>query len=152
MTGYSIIISQAGDWTTEMITNATKGDLGEGYPDVWLHFGLCLCSDGSFSFATGSGIAPFTPHILSGKMSIGSFGWHLIRVATFGDPLVDDIYSSESWCGRVRYVQYSSNPRTDLTRLLKTRGSMGSLISSSSRIVWWMIISRSVCALSQTRN
>ncbi|KAK0482251.1 hypothetical protein IW261DRAFT_1467023 [Armillaria novae-zelandiae] len=66
-TGFSIIISQAGDWSTEMITNPPKEIWVRGMPTCGLLRIVPLFRRVLF-VATGSGIAPFTPHIMSGKI------------------------------------------------------------------------------------
>ncbi|KAK0187839.1 hypothetical protein F5146DRAFT_1060955 [Armillaria mellea] len=93
VTGYSIIISQAGDWTTEMITNPPKEIWVRGIPTCGALRIVPLFRRVLF-VATGSGIAPFTPHILSGKIEHKLFWMAPNTRATFGDPLVDDILAA----------------------------------------------------------
>ncbi|KAK0504231.1 hypothetical protein EDD18DRAFT_1063298 [Armillaria luteobubalina] len=93
VTGYSIIISQAGDWTTEMITNPPKEIWVRGIPTCGALRIVPLFRRVLF-VATGSGIAPFTPHILSGRIEHKLFWMAPNTRATFGDPLVDDILAA----------------------------------------------------------
>ncbi|KAG7445759.1 uncharacterized protein BT62DRAFT_178192 [Guyanagaster necrorhizus] len=93
VTGYSIIISQAGDWTTEMIANPPKEIWVRGIPTCGALRIVPLFRRVLF-VATGSGIAPFTPHILSGKVAHKLFWMAPNTRATFGDPLVDDILAA----------------------------------------------------------
>ncbi|KAK0504211.1 hypothetical protein EDD18DRAFT_491110 [Armillaria luteobubalina] len=88
--GFSIIISQAGDWTTEMITNPPKEIYVRGVPTCGALRIVPLFKRVLF-VATGSGIAPFTPHIMSGKVNHKLFWMAPNTRATFGDPLVDMI-------------------------------------------------------------
>ncbi|KAG7446907.1 uncharacterized protein BT62DRAFT_93218 [Guyanagaster necrorhizus] len=87
-TGFSIIISQAGDWSTEMITNPPKDIWVRGMPTCGLLRIVPLFRRVLF-VATGSGIAPFTPHIMSGKVNHKLFWMAPNTRATFSDPLVD---------------------------------------------------------------
>ncbi|KAK0192197.1 hypothetical protein F5146DRAFT_1102252 [Armillaria mellea] len=87
-TGFSIIISQAGDWSTEMITNPPKEIWVRGMPTCGLLRIVPLFRRVLF-VATGSGIAPFTPHIMSGKVDHKLFWMAPNTRATFSDPLVD---------------------------------------------------------------
>ncbi|KAK0496375.1 hypothetical protein EDD18DRAFT_1353119 [Armillaria luteobubalina] len=87
-TGFSIIISQAGDWSTEMITNPSKEIWVRGMPTCGLLRIVPLFRRVLF-VATGSGIAPFTPHIMSGKIDHKLFWMAPNTRATFSDPLVD---------------------------------------------------------------
>ncbi|KAK0487652.1 hypothetical protein IW261DRAFT_632549 [Armillaria novae-zelandiae] len=86
--GFSIIISQAGDWTTETITNPPKEIYVRGMPTCGALRIIPLFKKVLF-VATGSGIAPFTPHIMSGKVDHKLFWMAPNTRATFGDPLVD---------------------------------------------------------------
>ncbi|KAG7445765.1 uncharacterized protein BT62DRAFT_896397 [Guyanagaster necrorhizus] len=88
--GFSIIISQAGDWTTEMITNPPKEIYVRGVPTCGALRIIPLFRRVLF-VATGSGIAPFTPHIMSGKVDHKLFWMAPNTRATFGDPLVNMI-------------------------------------------------------------
>ncbi|SJL07723.1 related to non-ribosomal peptide synthetase [Armillaria ostoyae] len=88
--GFSIIISQAGDWTTEIIANPPKEIYVRGIPTCGALRIIPLFKRVLF-VATGSGIAPFTPHIMSGKVDHKLFWMAPNTRATFGDPLVDMI-------------------------------------------------------------
>ncbi|KAK0464259.1 uncharacterized protein EV420DRAFT_1034724 [Desarmillaria tabescens] len=85
--GFSIIISQAGDWTTEMIT---KEIYVRGVPTCGALRIVPLFRRVLF-VATGSGIAPFMPHIMSGKVDHKLFWMALNTRATFGDSLVNSV-------------------------------------------------------------
>ncbi|KAG7445760.1 uncharacterized protein BT62DRAFT_1006787 [Guyanagaster necrorhizus] len=88
--GFSIIISQAGDWTTEMITNLPKEIYVRGIPTCGALRIIPLFRRVLF-VATGSGIAPFMPHIMSGKVDHKLFWMAPNTRATFGDPLVNSL-------------------------------------------------------------
>ncbi|KAK0464282.1 uncharacterized protein EV420DRAFT_1760335 [Desarmillaria tabescens] len=88
--GFSIIISQAGDWTTEMITNPPKEIYVRGMPTCGALRIVPLFRRVLF-VATGSGIAPFMPHIMSGKVDHKLFWMAPNTRATFGDPLVNSV-------------------------------------------------------------
>ncbi|KAK0202003.1 hypothetical protein DFS33DRAFT_1038456 [Desarmillaria ectypa] len=88
--GFSIIISQAGDWTTEMITNPPKEIYVRGMPTCGALRIIPLFRRVLF-VATGSGIAPFMPHIMSGKVDHKLFWMAPNTRATFGDPLVNSV-------------------------------------------------------------
>ncbi|KAK0441585.1 hypothetical protein EV421DRAFT_629180 [Armillaria borealis] len=88
--GFSIIISQAGDWTTEMITNPPKEIYVRGMPTCGALRIIPLFRRVLF-VATGSGIAPFIPHIMSGKVDHKLFWMAPNTRATFGDPLVNSV-------------------------------------------------------------
>ncbi|KAI0057830.1 hypothetical protein BV25DRAFT_1811902 [Artomyces pyxidatus] len=89
-TGYSVVVSKAGDWTTKQIENPPKEMWVRGIPTggvlrIIPLFRRVIC------VATGSGIGPFAPHILQERASIRLL-WTAPNVRqTFGDELVDTI-------------------------------------------------------------
>ncbi len=128
-TGFSIIISQAGDWSTEMITNPPKEIWVRGMPTCGLLRIVPLFRRVLF-VATGSGIAPFTPHIMSGKIDHKLFWMAPNTRATFSDPLVDMVLENSPGAivyGMIRFVMC----HFVLNTLVQILGSTGSRISSN---------------------
>ncbi|KAK0202004.1 hypothetical protein DFS33DRAFT_1038634 [Desarmillaria ectypa] len=115
VTGYSIIISQAGDWTKEMITNPPKEIWVRGIPTCGALRIVPLFRRVLF-VATGSGIAPFTPHILSGKIEHKLIWMAPNTRATFGDALVDDILAASP--GAIVY-DTRKHGKPDIVKLTK---------------------------------
>ncbi|KAK0192195.1 hypothetical protein F5146DRAFT_1120128 [Armillaria mellea] len=99
-TGFSIIISQAGDWSTEMITKPTRRRSGYGL--------------------RGAGIAPFTPHIMSGKVDHKLFWMAPNTRATFSDPLVDMVLENSPGAivyGMIPFVTTRKHGKPDIIKL-----------------------------------
>ena len=89
--GYRIIISRAGDWTSRVIDNPpshfyVKGIATAGAATVAELFSKVLF------VATGSGIGPILPHLLSRGAEAKLFWSTRTPVDTFGQDLVDEIY------------------------------------------------------------
>ncbi|KAF9258908.1 hypothetical protein L218DRAFT_1004435 [Marasmius fiardii PR-910] len=88
--GYSMIVSQAGDWTTKLIQNPPE--------KLWVR-GIPVCGvvhivpmfRRVLLVATGSGIAPLIPHLLDQKTEM-RFLWTSPNVLkTFGAKLVNEV-------------------------------------------------------------
>ncbi|KAL6304351.1 hypothetical protein BKA93DRAFT_733116 [Sparassis latifolia] len=89
-TGYSAIISKAGDWTSRQITDPPK--------EIWIRgvpcFGVvrvCTLFRRVLLVATGSGIAPLAPVIFAKKVAIQLLWTAPVVRKTFGDKLVDSL-------------------------------------------------------------
>lgn len=93
MKGYSLVVSRAGDWTTDMIENPPKELWVRGIPTFGVLRIVPLFRRVVF-VATGSGIGPCTPCILEQRVPIKLL-WTSPNVReTFGDKLVDSILAA----------------------------------------------------------
>ncbi len=90
MKGHSVIVSRAGDWTSEQIASPPK--------QIWIRdvptFGVVAVARlfrRVVLVATGSGIAPIAPVVYARKVPLQLL-WVAANVRkTFGDPLVDSL-------------------------------------------------------------
>ncbi|MCA0974720.1 hypothetical protein LCL99_09565 [Halomonas denitrificans] len=95
--GYRLAISRAGDWTGALIDDLperlwVKGIPTAGVGNVDQLFRKVLW------VATGSGIGPVLPHILSGKVPSNTLWSTRSPRATYGDALVDEILTAQPDC------------------------------------------------------
>jgi predicted ferric reductase len=92
-TGFSLVVSRAGDWTSKMIANPPTHIWKRGIPT----YGVMRISklfNRIVVVATGSGIGPCAPAILARAPPIRLL-WTAPNVReTFGDKLVDQILSA----------------------------------------------------------
>ena len=89
-TGFSVIISRAGDWTTKQISDLPTKIWKRGVPTYGV-MRIVPMFRRIVLVATGSGIAPCTPAILEKKIPIRLL-WTAPNIReTFGDKLVDQI-------------------------------------------------------------
>jgi len=89
-TGYSLVVSKAGDWTSRQIENPPKELWVRGIPTFGVLRIVPLFKRVVF-VATGSGIGPCAPCILEQRVPIRLL-WTSPNVRqTFGDKLVDSI-------------------------------------------------------------
>ena len=90
MKGYSLVVSRAGDWTSNMIDNPPTELWVRGIPTFGVLRIVPLFNRLVF-VATGSGIGPCTPCLLEQRVPIKLL-WTSPNVRqTFGDKLVDSI-------------------------------------------------------------
>ncbi|KAL0569057.1 hypothetical protein V5O48_012915 [Marasmius crinis-equi] len=89
-TGYSVVVSRAGDWTSKQIANPPTKLYIRGIPTYGV-LTICPMFRRLVLVATGSGIGPCYPHIRAMKIPIKVL-WTAPDVrGTFGDELVDSI-------------------------------------------------------------
>ncbi|KAF5388425.1 hypothetical protein D9615_000845 [Tricholomella constricta] len=93
MKGFSVIISKAGDWTTEQIAHPRSRMWIRGIPTFGV-MRIVTMFRSIVLVATGSGIAPCAPAVLEKRIPI-----HLLWTApnireTFGDKLVDSLLTA----------------------------------------------------------
>ena len=101
--GFSLVVSKAGDWTTEQIAEPPKQVWVRGVPCYGVLRITPLFRRVVF-VATGSGIGPCAPCILQQRVPIRLL-WTSPNVRqTFGDKLVDDILKASP--GAVVYGVY----------------------------------------------
>lgn len=91
---YSVIISRAGDWTSEIIDNPpthmfVRGVATSGAMRIVPMFRRVVL------VATGSGIAPIAPHVLAQRGACRLLWVSMTVRETFGDKLVDDLLAAE---------------------------------------------------------
>ena len=93
MKGYSLVVSKAGDWTTQRIEDPPKEMWVRGIPTFGVLRIVPLFRRVVF-VATGSGIGPCAPCILEQRIPIRLL-WTSPNVRkTFGDKLVDSIIAA----------------------------------------------------------
>ncbi|SJL06044.1 related to non-ribosomal peptide synthetase [Armillaria ostoyae] len=92
MKGFSLLVSKAGDWTTEMIANPPTKLWVRGIPTTGVLTVAPLFRRILF-VGTGSGIGPIASHIFAGKANYRLIWMAPNTRATFGDHLVDQIIS-----------------------------------------------------------
>ncbi|KAK0246115.1 hypothetical protein EDD85DRAFT_45561 [Armillaria nabsnona] len=92
MKGFSLLVSKAGDWTTEMIANPPTKLWVRGIPTTGVLTVAPLFRRILF-VGTGSGIGPIASHIFAGKVNHRLIWMAPNTRATFGDHLVDQILS-----------------------------------------------------------
>lgn len=90
---FRLIISRAGDWTSNIIDKPPTHVWIRGIPtagvaniEVLFHKVLYVC--------TGSGIGPVLPHLLAKQVPASLFWSTRNAVDTYGQPLVDEIYDA----------------------------------------------------------
>ncbi|KAK0456186.1 hypothetical protein EV421DRAFT_1886661 [Armillaria borealis] len=92
MKGFSLPVSKAGDWTTEMIASPPTKLWVRGIPTTGVLTVAPLFRRILF-VGTGSGIGPIASHIFAGKANHRLIWMAPNTRATFGDHLVDQIIS-----------------------------------------------------------
>lgn len=92
MKGFSLLVSKAGDWTTEMIANPPTKLWVRGIPTTGVLTIAPLFRRILF-VGTGSGIGPIASHIFAEKANHRLIWMAPNTRATFGDHLVDQILS-----------------------------------------------------------
>ncbi|KAL7279919.1 hypothetical protein ACG7TL_006328 [Trametes sanguinea] len=92
-TGYSLVVSKAGDWTTKMITNPPKELYVRGIPTYGV-LRIAPLFRRMVLVATGSGIGPCAPVILAQRIPIRLLWTSPDVRKTFGDKLVDSILAA----------------------------------------------------------
>ncbi|KAK0431521.1 hypothetical protein EV421DRAFT_165569 [Armillaria borealis] len=90
MKGFSLLVSKAGDWTTEMITNPPAKIWVRGIPATGVLTIAPLFKRILF-VGTGSGIGPIASHIFAGKANHRLIWTAPNTRGTFGDHMVDQI-------------------------------------------------------------
>ena len=91
--GFSLVVSKAGDWTSERIANPPREIWVRGVPTNGVLTILPLFRR-VVLVATGSGIGPCTPCVLEQRIPIRLL-WTAPNVrGTFGDKLVDSLLSA----------------------------------------------------------
>ncbi|SJL05089.1 related to integral membrane protein TmpA [Armillaria ostoyae] len=90
MKGFSLLVSKAGDWTTEMITNPPTKIWVRGIPATGVLTIAPLFKRILF-VGTGSGIGPIASHIFAGKANHRLIWTAPNTRGTFGDHMVDQI-------------------------------------------------------------
>ncbi|KAL0580852.1 hypothetical protein V5O48_001144 [Marasmius crinis-equi] len=89
-TGYSVVVSRAGDWTSKHIANPPTKIYIRGVPTYGV-LTICKMFRRLVLVATGSGIGPCWPHIRAAKIPIKVL-WTAPNVReTFGDEMVDSV-------------------------------------------------------------
>ena len=111
-TGYSLVVSKAGDWTTQQITEPPTHLWVRGVPCYGV-LRIAPLFRRIVLVATGSGIGPCTPVILEQRLPIRLL-WTSPNVRqTFGDKLVDSILEKNP--DAVIYGQCSWQPLLEQT-------------------------------------
>ncbi len=104
--GYSAVVSRAGDWTSETISNPPKELWVRGVPC----YGVVRVTPlfrRVLLVATGSGIGPIAPVVFAKKTKLQLL-WTAPAVRkTFGDKLVDSLYAANP-----NAVIYGERPRS----------------------------------------
>lgn len=90
MKGFSLLVSKAGDWTTEMITNPPTKIWVRGIPATGVLTIAPLFKRILF-VGTGSGIGPIASHIFAGKANHRLIWTAPNTRETFGNHMVDQI-------------------------------------------------------------
>ena len=134
--GYSAVVSRAGDWTSERIANPPKEIWVRGVPC----YGVVRVTPlfrRVVLVATGSGIGPIAPVVYAKKVPIQLL-WTAPAVRkTFGDKLVDSLLEANP--NAVIYGKSSSvmvvMQKSHCAR--QTHGNTGNLTWSSSRTGWF---------------
>ncbi|KAK0455283.1 uncharacterized protein EV420DRAFT_1621462 [Desarmillaria tabescens] len=90
MKGFSLLVSKAGDWTTEMITNPPKKIWVRGIPTTGV-LTIAPLFQRILFVGTGSGIGPIASHIFAGKANHRLIWTAPNTRATFGNHMVDQI-------------------------------------------------------------
>ncbi|KAG7453203.1 uncharacterized protein BT62DRAFT_983963 [Guyanagaster necrorhizus] len=90
MKGFSLLVSKAGDWTTEMITNPPTKIWVRGIPTTGVLTIAPLFKRILF-VGTGSGIGPIAPHIFAGKANHRLIWTAPNTRGTFGNHMVEQI-------------------------------------------------------------
>ena len=89
-TGYSLVVSKAGDWTSKMINNPPTQLYVRGIPTYGV-LRIAPLFRRIVLVATGSGIGPCAPVILAQRIPIRLLWTSPDVRKTFGDKLVDQI-------------------------------------------------------------
>ncbi|KAI8969609.1 nonribosomal peptide synthetase 12 [Trametes punicea] len=92
-TGYSLVVSKAGDWTSKMINNPPKELWVRGVPTYGV-LRIAPLFRRMVLVATGSGIGPCAPVILAQRIPIRLLWTSPDVRKTFGDNLVDSILAA----------------------------------------------------------
>jgi len=110
-TGYSLVVSKAGDWTSDKIENPPKEIWVRGIPTYGV-IRIVPLFRRIILVATGSGIGPCAPAILEKRVPMRLL-WTSPNVReTFGDKLVDSILDAAP--DAVIYSSYFSEYDTDI--------------------------------------
>ena len=107
MKGYSLVVSRAGDWTSNMIDNPPTELWVRGIPTFGVLRIVPLFNRLVF-VATGSGIGPIAPWLFEGRVPHRLL-WTAPNVRqTFGDKLVDSVIEASP--GAVIYGEHCLRP------------------------------------------
>ncbi|MCS4229880.1 hypothetical protein EDF77_3141 [Stenotrophomonas maltophilia] len=93
-TDFRIIISRAGDWTGQFIDDPPRHVWMKGFPTAGVAYIEVLFRSVLY-VATGSGIGPVLPHLLSGRVRMRLIWSVRSPRATYGDALVDEILAAQ---------------------------------------------------------